>query len=83
MHRKFTSYFKISLPLAQQFVFLNVPQSSIFLYYFCVQENLKTLKQGNSFHINKKLLEKGRQVIVLYSIGPKVMGSICKEEYLS
>lgn len=48
-----------------------------------IQENLKTLRQGNSFQVNKKLLEKGRQLIVLYSTGPKVMGLICKEGYLS
>lgn len=48
-----------------------------------IQENLKILRQGNSFHVNKKLLEKGRQLIGFYSIGPKVMGLICNEGYLS
>jgi len=56
-----------------------VPHSSFFFYYFSGQENLKTIRQGNSLPVNKKQLERGRQLTVLYSIGPKIMGLICKE----
>lgn len=55
---------------------------ALFFYYFCDQGNLKTVIQGNSLLVNKKQLERGRQLTVLHSIAPNVMGFNCKEGYL-